>query len=306
MEAVRDLREVPALPALAVIVNCGTPWVTSLALASVLRHGGYPVLLIDCASRDGSRAHFRTLALAHDWRFYWLEWPLRRHGATLDALFGQARAESVLLVDSDVELLTGRAVRAMADALRDEPDAYGAGFLQHAQWLGAEQGWPPGVGWYAERMWIPLVHLATLPVRAALAAGASFAQCRDFHAWRGHPMLGRVLGWRYRLPRATGRRFAADAGADDIAGAAAFVEYDTGARLHRHLRARGFRYAAVDERLWPEVRHQHGVSRVHLASNARKALRALRILRTDNAALADGAARAARRRLADEYRIGVD
>jgi hypothetical protein len=302
VERVRNLSDVPRSPALAIIINCGTKWITSLALLSALRYARYPVVLIDCESTDGSLAHFERLATAGE--VFLLEWPLRPHGAALDRVFGETTSESILLVDSDLEILGSQPVAAMAAALRGDARAYGAGFVQRAQWLDAAHGLPGGVGWYAERMWIPLVHLATRPVRAALQAGASFLHQREFVELPGRPRLSRLLATRFWMPGIGAHAAATRAGATFADSKPAFVEYDTGARLHRQLAQDGYRYAEIDKKLWGDVRHCHGVTRQRLRSTTRKLLRTLNVLKADNAMAQAPASAAARARLADEY--GVD
>ena len=100
---VSRLVDLPAQPARAIIINCSTKVVSTLALMSVLRHANMPVLLIDCASRDGSWAWFSALAKQHT--FDLLAMPLRPHGKTLDRIFCESRDENLLLVDSDLEIL---------------------------------------------------------------------------------------------------------------------------------------------------------------------------------------------------------
>lgn len=60
----------------AIVVNCGTQWPTTLALASAVTHTDWPVFVIDCESMDGSRNHFARLAARYGLRCWWLEWPL--------------------------------------------------------------------------------------------------------------------------------------------------------------------------------------------------------------------------------------
>lgn len=294
MRALASLADLPWQPAVSVIINCGTKWVTSLALAAARANTGWPLLLIDCESRDGSREHFARLSQRHGLDFYWLDWPLRRHGAALDALFQGIPAELVLLIDSDLEILDRRVVAAMADALRAREDAYGAGFLHRAQWLGAAHGLPDRVARYAERMWIPLVLLRTAPVRQALAEGASFAQQRAFLECSGRPVLSRWLGYRHWIPGL--RRLARGNPRDQGDPPPRIVEYDTGARMHASLQRNGYRFAALDEDLWGDVRHYHGASRSRLTTALRKAVRSfashgLRTSREQPEAGADARAR---------------
>ena len=105
IQHIDKLSALPVADEYAVIINCGTKWVTTLALLSALRHAAMPVLLIDCESCDGSRAHFETLAQQNELSFHFLAWPLRPHPQALDELFANIPATKVLLVDSDVEIL---------------------------------------------------------------------------------------------------------------------------------------------------------------------------------------------------------
>ncbi|HEY0232304.1 MAG TPA: hypothetical protein VGC55_13710 [Dokdonella sp.] len=253
---IQALDELPPLPALAVIINCGTRWFTSLALASAHRTG-LPLLVIDCESRDGSRDHLARLSEHHGIDFYWLDWPLRTHGLTLDALFRNSTAETLLLVDSDVEIEDPLTVRRMIEALDAAPASYGAGFIHAAEWMGAKHGVAEGVGFYAERMWIPLTLLRTRAVQAALAGGASFVQMRRFTEFPHWPRLSRWLGLRFFLPivnRWQARRLAE-------AKRPVFHEYDTGARMHSVLLGLGYGFVALPGEMWATVYHYHGVTR---------------------------------------------
>jgi hypothetical protein len=129
MQRISDVSKVPAIEELVVIINCGTRWVTTLALLSSLKTARSQVLLIDCESRDGSFGHFARLARKYALTFYWLDWPLRSHPAALDALFTAVKAHRVLLVDSDLEIVDPRIVESMRTALDASESAYGGGFL---------------------------------------------------------------------------------------------------------------------------------------------------------------------------------
>ncbi|MFM7461135.1 MAG: hypothetical protein ACKO15_09910, partial [Burkholderiales bacterium] len=110
----------------AIIINCSTKLVTTLALMSALRYAGMPVLLIDCDSTDGSQAWFRGLAAQHEFDLAFA--PLRSHGETLDQIFAASRDDSIMLIDSDLEILQDD----LLPKLRAEmaaPSCYGAGFL---------------------------------------------------------------------------------------------------------------------------------------------------------------------------------
>ena len=167
MRQVAALSELPHCEMQAVIINCSTKWVSTLALLSVLRHARCPVVLIDCESTDGSREHFRALARSHDMKVDWLEWPLKPHAEALDRVFDEIRSDQTLLVDSDVEVLTPSIVDTLRAALRSDANAYGAGFLHGPSWMGSERGLHEHAGYYVERMWIPFTLLSTAIVRRA-------------------------------------------------------------------------------------------------------------------------------------------
>jgi hypothetical protein len=312
MHAVADLRELAFAPSRTVIINCGTRLATSLALASAHANTDTAILLIDCESRDDSRAWFARLADRHRLRFDWLEWPLRSHPATLDALFRHVAAETVLLMDSDLELRERRVYDAMSSALAGDPHAYGAGFLHAPQWLGAANGLPPFTGYYAPRMWIPCTLLRTTLVRDAIERGASFSARRIHYEIPGFPTLSRLAGYRFRvrglrslrLPRMPG---AAGMAAPDIDGRQPrFLEYDTGAALHARLLAEGSRFAALPNSLWGDVAHYHGMTRATLAGTLRRAARRLPLIETGDSVEPARAGGAIRSRLRNAYSIDAD
>jgi hypothetical protein len=307
LRTIRSLQELAPQAILAVIVNCGTKTVTTLALASALRRMPYPVLLIDCESGDGSAAHFARLAPRLERDFTWLSWPLRRHGLTLDALCAAAPAESILLIDSDLEILDARVVSAMQSALAQDTTAYGAGFLHRQSWLGAQHGVAERVGRYAERMWIPLTLLRLAPVQEQLHRGVSFAQRRDFLEFPGHPRLSQWLGYRYWLPGLRSLWPPASARASDTAEQPlpAFVEHDTGARMHHALTQSGHPFAALDVGLWGDVRHLHGVTRAGVSGRLHRLARRIGLLSGAPGRAQESAAAAVRERLRDEYGITI-
>ncbi|MEP6942556.1 MAG: hypothetical protein ABI981_06450 [Betaproteobacteria bacterium] len=309
MHRIATLDELPALPALAVIINCGTKWVTSLALASTQAHAGLPVLLVDCESADDSSEHFARLARRLPAPFYWIDRPLRRHGVTLDALLGELTSARVLLVDSDVEIRTSAVVSAMRDALDARPYAYGAGFLHPGQWMGPQHGVAPCVGFHAERMWIPLVMLRTDAIGEALRSGASFAQRREYRRGPRNAALARWWGLRHRLRAfmpARQSRGAGSAGSTRCDGVEpAFVEHDTGAEMHRALLAGGHEFAALDVDLWGDVAHFHGVSRMTLRNRALRAAQHLALLRPVTAGAEPDLIATVKRRLEEGYGIAI-
>ena len=158
---ISDLTELAASPEVAVIINVDTKYVSTLALLSTLRYARMPVVMIDCESRDGSFAWFERLMA--DQEFYLMSARLRQHGETLDWVFNRIRAERVLLVDSDAEMLNDQILTEMRVKLESSSQLYGAGYLHPAHWLERHyfSNLPisPGIGYYMERMWIPFTLL---------------------------------------------------------------------------------------------------------------------------------------------------
>jgi hypothetical protein len=261
----------PTPEAEAVIINCSTKEQTTLALASVLRHGRLPVTVIDCESTDGSYPFFRKLQGQLPFRL--ARMPLRRHGESLDRIFRETQRDALLLVDSDAEMLRDELLPAMIGALGET--AYGSGFLHRGQWLGTNHLVAGSVGYYAPRMWIPCVLLKVAPIQAALRAGKSFRDrvlCNEIPQL---PALSRLLYLRFRAPLL--RRLALDGlrglRRTHFGVQPHYVYYDTGARLHEHLvDEQRLCFAALPDELWSTaVRHHHGVTRRRLRRHMRNA-----------------------------------
>ena len=261
-----QLKALPPVRARAIIINCSTKMVTTLALMSALRYAGMPVLLIDCESTDGSQDWFRGLAESHQFDLTFA--PLRPHGETLDHLFAALRDESILLIDSDLEILQDD----LLPKLRSEiaaPSCYGAGFLHADLTLNLGPAHASARGRYADRMWIPLCFLKTALVRDALNAGATFMHSRDYLEFPWNKSLSRLLYARHHIPLLRQISLEGFAAARQrIHGErAAFREYDTGARVHESLVGQGLALAHLGEPYWSQsVRHYHGVTRATLSA----------------------------------------
>jgi hypothetical protein len=261
-----SIQDLPAAPERAVIINVGTKWVSTLALLSALRHVGMPVLLIDCEYGDGSLEHFKGLLRDHE--FDLLSAPLKKHGATLDWLFRNIPAETVLLLDSDVEILDEEIVRLSRNLLRtepgDEPEAFGSGFVHGPCWLHDH----PGVGYYQERMWIPFSFLRTARVREALGTGLSFldrAIPNDLPFW---PLASRILGLRFHLGmlRNTRLSWLNPLKRTFYGHKPSYVFCDTGADVFQYLKyERGLSFAGFPAGMHRRfVTHFHGTTRQKL------------------------------------------
>ncbi len=290
---VSTLAELPGVATRAIIINCSTRQVSTLALMSVLRHANMPVLLIDCASTDGSWAWFSTLAKQYS--FDLLKMPLRPHGKTLDRIFRDSCDESLLLVDSDLEILQGDVMSKLADAMTDST-AYGAGFLHQGGAMPANAQIKASGGRYMDRMWIPFCLLKVASVKRALAAGSTFMHSRDYLEFPWHGGLSRLIYARHRLPGL--RRISLEVFAnrrERIHGERVpFREYDTGARVHRALVGQGQHLAHLGEPYWSQsLRHYHGVTRATLTQDFQ------------NATAPDAIAAEVAARLASEYQLVV-
>jgi glycosyltransferase involved in cell wall biosynthesis len=251
----------------AVIINCSTKAVSTLALLAALRYAGMPVLLIDCESTDGSESWFRALAGRHE--FDVIQAPLKPHGQTLDEIFVALRDEALLLIDSDLEILRDDLMPLLRAAMT-EPEHYGAGFLHADRSLTLGPAEATARGRYADRMWIPLSFLKVAPIREAIAAGSTFMHSRDYLEFPWNRTLAKWIYARHRIPLIRRISLESLAGARErIHGErAAFREYDTGGRIHESLTARGKSLAHIGEPYWSQsVRHYHGVTRATLTAD---------------------------------------
>jgi hypothetical protein len=280
----------------AVIINVSTKVMTTLALQSVLRHAGVPVLLIDCESTDGSLEHF--LSLMDSYSFDLLSAPLREHGETLDWLFARIPAKKVLLVDSDLEICDPQILARFREFIEDE-GTFGCGFLHEAYWLDAPKfaGRFNEGAYCRERPWIPLVLFKAHPVREALEAGHTFRSFYIYNDFFPSRLVSMAIAhlrhfvpllrkWKFRFPRCfrqahNGHR-------------PCLVWSDTGADIYEYLRhQRYLSFVGIPERFHARyVTHFYGATRnVVNPNNADRGKRHLRNAET------------ARQRLRDVYGI---
>src|SRR5215471_9494308 len=124
-------------PELAIIINVETKYISTLALLGTLRHLKIPTMMIDCESQDGSFEWFQSLQQKYDFQ---LKQAARRpHGLALDSIFQTIEADSVLLIDSDMEIVTGEMFELMRVRLQ-EKNVYGSGYFQPGNWLETHYG----------------------------------------------------------------------------------------------------------------------------------------------------------------------
>ncbi len=251
----------------AIIINAETKYVTTLALLSALRHVRVPTLVIDCDSRDGSFTWFENLMKHYD--FELMSASLRPHGETLDWILRGIPADRVLLVDSDVEVLNETMLTQMRAMLETNGELYGSGFLQPGHWLRRHYftglDLESGIGYYAERPWIPFALLNVRSVRHALSQGATFMHELVLNDFAKSRFLSRLMWHRFRLDlfRRHRLRFL-----DPLRGRfngqrPSYISFDTGARLHQSLfETQHLKFGDVGADIVPwSVTHFSGVTR---------------------------------------------
>lgn len=264
IDSLRQLETNPPRKEQAIIINVATKEVSTLALASALRHSGMPVLLIDCEVPGADDGSFEVFSkLQERFPFELLKAPLRRHSAALDWVFSEIRAEKVVLIDSDVEILDGSIFDLMRESI-DRESVFGSGFVEGPNWMNDREGFESH-GLFEERMWIPLTMLKVKPVREALAAGYTFQEKQVFNDFAHLPVLSRAMAsLRYRLPSLRSKQFRAlDVFKESHHGLKPWlVWYDTGAQLYHHLKYEaGYEFAGVPATLHEKyARHFSGVT----------------------------------------------
>jgi len=234
---------------------------TTLALLSALKFAGMPVLLIDCQSKDGSFDHFSKLM--NDYKFDLMSVPLKPHGQTLDWLFKNIPAKKVLLVDSDLEILSTEILKFYREWI-DQEQTFGCGFINGPQFLVDHGGTALDGAYYQERMWMPLTLLKTSFVKEALAAGVSFdadTVYNDFpisqrlSAFVSNFRRRRLGNWDPGFLRAFRKTY--------YGNKPSVIYCDTGAHMYQYLRyKRELWFAALPEPYHPRfVTHFFGTTR---------------------------------------------
>jgi len=248
----------------AVIINCGTKVVSTLALLSTLRYAEMPVLLIDCESKDGSLEHFCDLM--NRFSFDILSAPLRGHGITLDWLFNTIDADKVLLVDSDVEIREPEILRFLRNYI-DDPWTFGAGFVNGPTWIDDMSGNALEGAFLQERLWIPFTFLKVKFVREALAGGVSFRARTIYNDFFFSPKLSHQLAlFRSRITAFKGLQTPKLLRRSYYGHTPSVIYCDTGADMLQHLKyKRELAFISLPERFHKRyVTHFGGLTRVAL------------------------------------------
>jgi hypothetical protein len=181
----------------AVVVNLQTDHATTLAVASLRLHAAEArVLVVDLRPTEAGRAYFDHMAA--EWDFDVLDSYDRPHGDVLDEVVPRARADEVLLFDSDAELLDPNLVPTLREAV-DAPDVYAAGYQQRGAPL--LPSYPGPATRLAPRPWPVCLMLDGEAVRIACEEGASFYPLDDGDTFFDTgALLCRALeqrGWRF-------------------------------------------------------------------------------------------------------------
>lgn len=233
---IKTIEDLGPMPELAVIINCSTRNVSTLALLAALRYAQMPVVLIDCESTDGSYEHFLDLSNKYD--FHLLQAPLLPHGKALDKLFQNVLVDKVLLIDSDLEILSSEIIDFMRKYI-EHPACFGAGFVQDLISMDAPKLSLYDGAYYQERPWIPLTMLKTSEIRRALSAGQSFAAVTIYNECGPFQGLGRRFAEaRVDHPILTklGRLSARILGQSFHGMKPPLLYFDTGARIQIYLK----------------------------------------------------------------------
>jgi glycosyltransferase involved in cell wall biosynthesis len=259
------VRNLPPVSELAVIINVQTKYISTLALLGTIRHLKIPAVLIDCESQDGSFDWFQSLQASYS--FHLIRAPLRPHGAALDAVFQSTTADRLVLIDSDMEILNGEMFQLMRAKLH-EKNVYGAGYFEPGSWLethyGTEEPLSHGIGFYKSRPWIPFSMFRVEPIRAALAAGASFKHKLVLNDFPQLPGVANLLFRRFHFPFFRRRPLRAlDLFRKEYEEQRpAYVFFDTGAQIHEVLSKNGFSFGNVGQAIPPwSVSHLQGGTR---------------------------------------------
>lgn len=266
------IQQLPNQKEWAIIINCGTYLSTTLAILSVLRYCDVPLVVFNCRLPKDTdnidyhelqqlQSHCNTQSIGH---FELVELPLRHHGDTLDFVFMNLKAERILLVDSDLEVLNSKAITAMRQWIENE-SCFGAGFF-HGPYFGFGNGAFPH-GFYQERMWIPFTLLKVESIKKAIQAGCSFNIQRIYNDFPYNERIGSLIykySRRWHIPmgwnpfRKSYLGFRAD-----------YVLIDTGAEIYNYLQKNGLYYAGPRTQIYPlYVAHYDGVTRSHLAKQS--------------------------------------
>ncbi len=260
-------------PCRAIVVNVSTKEVSTLAVLSILRYSDLPVLLVDLESTDGSVEHFQAM-LGTNARVDLCRAKLAKHGLVLDKIFRETNDETILLVDSDLEIVDDKIVAELIKEM-DQQHTFGAGATHGPGLLTPQQGMPPETCLFRERMWVPFTILQTSAVKSALKQGFSFINRWVPNELVGIPLLSKALAARFFIPvvkniKANFLRKTRKTYGDFTPN---LVCCDTGADIFCHLKYDNkLRFGDLGlKRLEGLTRHYHGITRRKLKKSDKNA-----------------------------------
>jgi hypothetical protein len=263
---VNALSDLPHRRTQAVIINVGTFAATALAILSTLRYAGMPLLVIDCPlpNNNGNPDFPRLVQLMAANEFDLMTMPLNIHGVTLDYIFRNIKADYVLLVDSDTEILNGELFPLMEKHL-GIGNVFGYGFSHGPCWLRPGDWNENREGYLPERMWIPFTMLNAALVREALNDGKSFQAKMYYNLFSFSPRLSEFLIRRVPFFKTSNYSFMNWFKRDAFGKKVSLWYYDTGAEMFQHLKNnRQYCYIGLDIAtgiVHDYVSHYEGITR---------------------------------------------
>lgn len=267
----KDISQIPYLEELAIVINVGTQYLSTLALLSIKKNTALPVLLIDCPPNDtdGSFVYFKNLLNSID--FNLLQLPLKTHGSTLDYIFKNIKSERILLLDSDAEIVS----KSMIDFLllqSRKVGYFGAGFKHefrkdiHPNAKSKNQD-----GLYCERMWLPCTILNVNHIKEAINNKISFNTDLQYSNFKSLEVIARkyykLKQMKFNfLPQLFGFKF--------LYFTPNWIFFDTGSRIYQYLKyEKQYDYCGITESSFPDfVNHEFGATRdvLSIESNNRE------------------------------------
>jgi hypothetical protein len=256
-----SLSEIPYRKEQAIIINAGTKLSATLALFSAIKFVDMPVLLVNCT------INLKNINTLNDYSFFlklqntvcfdMIELPLKKHGDTLDIIFSSIKADNVLLIDSDIEILNRDAISFMKKYI-GLTNVFGTGFIHGP----LERVLNIQNGYYAERMWIPFTLLKVIKIRMALQDNKSF---NLYHCYNDFPINKRISKIIYKLERKIERTLKIFNLFRKKYGNIfpSVVLYDTGAEIYKYLKEqKKFEFIGCNNSIYPNyVTHYNGITR---------------------------------------------
>lgn len=263
------LNELPYKYERVVIINVNTLLCTTLAILSAKRYVNMPLLVIDCPL-NGKSDFANLQKLSADYNFELLQMPLQQHGTTLDELFTNLNSDFICLVDSDLEILSNKAINLMRDMMHrsmiEEERVFGSGMIQPFGF-----GLPPLEHYvHKERMWIPLTYLNRKLIKSEIDNGVSFnITSVANHKLKFLPKLRKAANRLNLSLIRKGVDWLMEIGRKQFKGRKIdIIHYDTGAFLYETMNNKGFHFIGWSFYAYPIFcTHYCGITRSQMYEN---------------------------------------